>query len=61
MGASPRGGGSPLERRFEGSSFVDPKLEERVGTLGRRVVQYATIEPDPYSFESDHNVGARGE
>ena len=45
---------------FEDGSFVDSKLEERVATLGRRVVQYATIEPDPDSFESDHNVGAKG-
>ncbi len=40
--------------------FADPKLEERVATLGRRVVQYATIEPDPESFESEQNVGAEG-
>ncbi len=40
--------------------FVDDKLEERVATLGRRAVQYATIEPDPDSFESDQNVGAEG-
>lgn len=45
---------------FEDGSFVDPTLEERVATLGRRVVQYARIEPDPDSFESDHNVGAKG-
>ncbi|WP_306058529.1 NADPH-dependent FMN reductase [Natronococcus wangiae] len=45
---------------FEDGSFVDPKLEKRVVTLGRRAVQYATIEPDPDSFESDHNVGAKG-
>ncbi len=43
---------------FEDGEFVDPKLEQRVATLGRRAVQYATIEPDPDSFESDHNVGA---
>ncbi|TYL38859.1 FMN reductase [Natronococcus pandeyae] len=45
---------------FEDGSFVDSKLEERVATLGRRVVQYARIEPEPDSFESDHNVGAKG-
>ncbi|ELY63943.1 NADPH-dependent FMN reductase [Natrinema versiforme] len=45
---------------FEDGAFVDPKLEKRVRTLGRRAVQYASIEPDPDSFESDHNVGARG-
>jgi NAD(P)H-dependent FMN reductase len=41
-------------------AFADPKLEKRVTTLGRRAVQYATIEPDPDSFESDQNVGAQG-
>ncbi len=45
---------------FEDGSFVDSKLEERAATLGRRVVQYATIEPEPDSFESDRNVGAEG-
>lgn len=45
---------------FEGGEFVDPKLADRTATLGRRVVQYATIEPDPESFESEQNVGAEG-
>ncbi|MDF9747072.1 NADPH-dependent FMN reductase [Natrinema salsiterrestre] len=45
---------------LEDGEFVDPKLEKRVRTLGRRAVQYATIEPDPDSFESDQNVGAEG-
>ena len=45
---------------FEDGEFVDPKLEKRVTTLGRRAVQYAAIEPDPDSFESDQNVGAQG-
>ncbi|MFB6130501.1 MAG: FMN reductase, partial [Salinigranum sp.] len=26
--------------------------------LGKRVVQFANIEPDPASFESEENVGA---
>ena len=43
---------------FEDGEFVDPALEERVATLGRRAAQYARIEPDPGSFESDQNVGA---
>jgi len=43
---------------FEDGSFVEPTLEDRVVTLGRQAVQYATIEPDPDSFESDQNVGA---
>ena len=45
---------------FEDGEFVDPKLADRVATLGRRAVQYATIEPDPESFESEQNVGAEG-
>ncbi|MDS0477969.1 NAD(P)H-dependent oxidoreductase [Natrinema sp. 1APR25-10V2] len=44
----------------ENGEFTDPKLEKRVATLGRRAVQYAAIEPDPDSFESDQNVGAAG-
>ena len=45
---------------IDDGAFVDPKLEERVATLGRQAVQYATIEPDPDSFESGQNVGALG-
>ncbi|WP_339103383.1 NAD(P)H-dependent oxidoreductase [Haloterrigena salinisoli] len=45
---------------IEDGAFVDEKLEERVATLGRRAVQYAAIEPDPDSFQSDQNVGAEG-
>ncbi|MEY7849410.1 NADPH-dependent FMN reductase [Natrarchaeobius sp. A-rgal3] len=45
---------------LEDGAFADAKLEERIATLGRQAVQYATIEPDPDSFESDQNVGAEG-
>jgi len=45
---------------IDNGAFVDAKLETRVTTLGRRAVQYAAIEPDPDSFESDQNVGAQG-
>ncbi|WP_323676621.1 NADPH-dependent FMN reductase [Halorubellus sp. PRR65] len=44
---------------FEDGAFVDDGLAERVRTLGRQAVQYANIEPDPDSFESQENVGAR--
>ena len=37
---------------------VDADLAERVAVLGRRVVQYANIEPDPMTFEGGENVGA---
>jgi NAD(P)H-dependent FMN reductase len=39
--------------------LTDADLEERVRVLGRRVVQYANIEPDPETFEASENVGAR--
>ena len=45
-------------RRFEAGELVDDGLRERVETLGVRAVRFATIEPDPASFESDENVGA---
>jgi NAD(P)H-dependent FMN reductase len=43
---------------IEDGEFVDETLEERVVTLGEEAVQYANIEPDPSSFESEENVGA---
>ncbi|MGM0591665.1 MAG: NADPH-dependent FMN reductase [Halobacteriota archaeon] len=39
-------------------AFVDEGVENRVLTLGRRVVEYANIEPDPRTFEATENVGA---
>jgi NAD(P)H-dependent FMN reductase len=46
------------ERVTRVARFADEGIEERVATLGRRVVQYANIEPDPVSFEGEQNVGA---
>ncbi|WP_136715120.1 NADPH-dependent FMN reductase [Halorientalis salina] len=47
---------------FEGDSedwsWTDEETAERVAVLGRRVVQYANIEPEPACFESTENVGA---
>jgi NAD(P)H-dependent FMN reductase len=43
----------------DGGRITDDDLEERVRVLGRRVVQYASIEPDPATFEAGENVGAR--
>lgn len=43
---------------FEGGEFVDDSLAKRVETLGKRTVEYSSIEPDPPSFESEENVGA---
>jgi NAD(P)H-dependent FMN reductase len=42
---------------FDGDEFVDDGIEDRVATLGRRVVEYATIEPDSGTFEGGQNVG----
>jgi NAD(P)H-dependent FMN reductase len=42
---------------FDDGRFVDDAIEDRVATLGRRVVAYATIESDPRTFESGQNVG----
>jgi NAD(P)H-dependent FMN reductase len=46
-------------RVFEGGELTDESLSERVRVLGRRAVEYATIEPDPSTFEGGQNVGAR--
>jgi len=43
---------------FEGETITDESIADRVETLGREVVQYAHIEPDPDTFESSENVGA---
>jgi hypothetical protein len=45
--------------RFADGQFTDDDLRGRVETLGERTVQYANIEPDPDSFESEANVGAQ--
>ena len=44
--------------RVEDGELVDESIAERVGTLGERAVQFANIQPDPASFESEENVGA---
>jgi NAD(P)H-dependent FMN reductase len=46
-------------RRIEDGTFVDEDVEVRVRTLGEEAVRFANIEPDPASFESSENVGAR--
>lgn len=43
---------------FEDGEFVDERTEARVDTLGRHVVKYADIEPEPPTFESEQNEGA---
>jgi NAD(P)H-dependent FMN reductase len=44
--------------KFDDDEFVDEDVAERVETLGQRTVEYASIEPDPYTVESAENVGA---
>jgi len=43
---------------FEDGDLVDEDVRNRVETLGRRMVEYGRIEPDPRTIESTHNVGA---
>ena len=43
---------------FEDGEIIDEDVAERVETLGRRAVEYARIEPDPWTIESTQNVGA---
>ena len=47
-----------VSSQFDGDGIIDDGLDERVEVLGRRIVEYARIEPHPQSFEADENVGA---
>jgi NAD(P)H-dependent FMN reductase len=44
--------------KIEDGEIIDEGIEERVATLGQRVVEYASIQPDPPTFQSEENVGA---
>jgi len=44
--------------KIDDGGIIDEDIEERVATLGQRVVEYANIEPDPPTFQSEENVGA---
>ncbi|MFB6169788.1 MAG: NADPH-dependent FMN reductase [Haloarculaceae archaeon] len=44
-------------RHVEDGEITDDDLADRVATLGRELVEYAHIEPDPATFESQENVG----
>ena len=44
--------------KIDDGEIVDGDIEERVATLGQRAVEYANIEPDPPTFQSEENVGA---
>ncbi|QPV62437.1 NAD(P)H-dependent oxidoreductase [Halosimplex litoreum] len=47
-----------VRSKFDGERLREERDAERVRTLGRRVVEYANIEPDPACPESLENVGA---
>jgi hypothetical protein len=48
-----------FEERADGTvHLADESYAERVDTLGHRLVEYANIEPDPPTLESEQNVGA---
>jgi NAD(P)H-dependent FMN reductase len=47
-----------VSSRYEDGELVDGKVAERVDVLGRRLVEYATIEPDPRTIEAEENPGA---
>ncbi|MDS0294841.1 NADPH-dependent FMN reductase [Halogeometricum luteum] len=49
-----------VSAQFDGDELTNEGLDRRVRVLGRRVVEYATIEPDPATFEAGENVGAAG-
>jgi NAD(P)H-dependent FMN reductase len=44
--------------RFEDGEPVDGGTRDRLEVLGRRMVEYGRIEPDPRTIESTQNVGA---
>ena len=47
-----------VSSQYEDGELVDDDYAERVDTLGRRLVEYANIEPSPATLESQSNVGA---
>ncbi|MEF8809202.1 NADPH-dependent FMN reductase [Natronomonas sp.] len=47
-----------VRNAFDDGVLVDDDVRERIDTLGRRMVEYANIEPDPRTIEAQQNVGA---
>jgi len=43
---------------YEDGTLVDDRVAERIDVLGRRMVEYANIEPDPRTIEAQENPGA---
>jgi NAD(P)H-dependent FMN reductase len=50
-----------VSSHFEGEEVADERLAERIDVLGRRMVEYANIEPDPRTLEAEENPGAEGQ
>lgn len=46
------------QKAVAGGTVVDEELADRLDTLGERILEYADIEPNPITFEGQHNVGA---
>jgi NAD(P)H-dependent FMN reductase len=47
-----------VSNAFEDDTLTDEDVRKRVDTLGRRMVEYANIDPDPRTIEAEQNVGA---
>jgi NAD(P)H-dependent FMN reductase len=47
-----------VSNTFEDGVLTDDDARKRIHTLGRRMVEYANIEPDPRTMEAEQNVGA---
>jgi NAD(P)H-dependent FMN reductase len=47
-----------VRNAFEDDELVDDDVRKRIDTLGRRMVEYANIEPDPRTIEAQQNFGA---
>ncbi|QLD87794.1 NAD(P)H-dependent oxidoreductase [Natronomonas salina] len=47
-----------VSNHFERGELADEKVADRIDVLGRRMVEYATIEPDPRTIEAEENPGA---
>jgi NAD(P)H-dependent FMN reductase len=47
-----------VSSKFEDGTLTDEGVAERLDVLGRRMVEYANIEPDPRTLEAAENPGA---
>ena len=47
-----------VSNHYERGELADEKVADRIDVLGRRMVEYATIEPDPRTIEAEENPGA---